>query len=187
MGKYTYVANRMCLKDATLRNEIWKDVEGFGGDYKVSNLGRIYSEIVQRIMSTPVNNASGGYCCVALGSRSGTRKSFRLHRLVAQAFIPNIGNKKEVNHNDKDKTNNTTENLEWMSGWENTQHKIGIKPWNTKQGRIAVTNHSVARRKMEGFSERIIPMLNKMIPLNTDYGFTNEARDKHKLPINIAV
>lgn len=183
MGKYTYVANRMCLKDATLGNEIWKDVEGFGGDYKVSNLGRVYSEVAQRILKTPANILNG-YCQVPLGSRSnGLRKSFRVHRLVALAFIPNPQNKKEVNHKDKDKMNNTVENLEWMSGWENTQHKIGIKPWNTKQGRIAVTNHSIARRKMEGFSEKIIPMLNKMIPLNADYGFTKEARDKHKLEI----
>lgn len=183
MTKYTYVANRMCLKDATLENEIWKDVEGYNGDYKVSNLGRIYSEIAQRILKAPVNNANGGYCQLPLGSRSGTRKSFRLHRLVALAFIPNPDNKKEVNHKDKDKTNNRVENLEWMSGFENALHKNGKSIWNTKQGRISLTNYSVSKRKLQGFSEKIIPMLNKMIPLNTDYGFTEEARNKHKLEI----
>jgi hypothetical protein len=161
MGKY--IAKKVSLIEVTLENEIWKDILETNGKYLVSSLGRIYSNVSLKILNTNPHKITG-YVNVPLGSRQGG-KTYRLHRLVAQAFIPNPFNKKEVNHKNKDKEDNRVENLEWMNAWENQAHKQGIKTWNNWQGRIAPQDYSVARRKMKGFSEKIIPMLEKIVPL----------------------
>jgi hypothetical protein len=159
-----YVAKRISIEDATIDGEVWKDVCGYEGQYKVSNLGRIYGEASKRLLNPTVHKT--GYCLIPFGKRN-ERKSFRIHRVVAEAFIPNPYNKKEVNHKDKNKENNAVENLEWNTPMENTMHKLGTGSyWNNWQGKINQANHSVAKHKMEGFSELIIPMLKKLVPLN---------------------
>ena len=54
--------------------------------------------------------------------KDGTQKTFKVHRLVAKAFIPNPDNKPECDHLDKDKTNNCVSNLRWVSTEENWEH-----------------------------------------------------------------
>lgn len=163
MGKY--IKKTISLKDATLEGEIWKEVneEGIEGNYLVSNFGRIYSKICQRVLITH-KARTGGYICVAI-TCGKVRKTFRLHRLIAKSFIPNPFNKKEVNHIDKDVTNNRVENLEWFSPKENQMHKMGVSVWHKNQTRITSSDYSVARRKLEGFSDKIIPMLKQIVPL----------------------
>ena len=99
--------------------EVWKDIEGYEGLYQVSNLGRVksfhgYSE---KIMKN--SKGSGGYQTLAL-TKNKIPKHVLIHRLVAQAFIPNPESKPEVNHIDEDKTNNRVDNLEWMTHIENS-------------------------------------------------------------------
>lgn len=89
--------------------EIWKDIKGYEGIYQVSNLGRVKSK---RCILRPGNNK--GYMTVAL-SNYGKVKYFQVHRLVAQAFIPNPNNLPEVNHRDEKSTNNKVDNLEWCT------------------------------------------------------------------------
>jgi len=101
--------------------EIWKPVVGYEGLYEVSNKGnvrsiphkgknnRIYGG-VQRKQGTNI----WGYKHVVL-NKDNTEKTKTVHRMVAEAFIPNPGNLPCVNHKDEDKTNNTIENLEWCS------------------------------------------------------------------------
>jgi hypothetical protein len=161
MGKY--IAKRVSLQEVTLQNEIWKDVIGYEGEYLVSNFGNVYSNVSQKLLK-PHKNIINGYYQIPLGDRVN-RKNYRLHRLVAQAFIPNPFNKKEVNHKNKDINDNSVQNLEWMNAWENQSHKHGVKSWNNWQGKISFQNYSVGRRKMNGFSEIIIPMLEKIVPL----------------------
>lgn len=105
--------------------EIWKDVKGFEGSYEVSNYGRVRSKkrvasdgklLYPRIMFGALND---GYHVVNL---QGT--TFRVHRLVAEAFIPNPDNKPYVNHKDADRLNNFVDNLEWCTQLENVQHAI---------------------------------------------------------------
>lgn len=110
--------------------EIWKDIKGYEGLYQVSNFGNIrsfmmydgkkYRErnepyILRKTMTTT------GYWKVEL-FKNKIRKSKRIHRLIAEAFIPNPYNKKEVNHKDLNKLNNDIENLEWVTHQENMKH-----------------------------------------------------------------
>lgn len=95
-----------------MTEEIWKDVVGYEGLYKVSNLGNVYSNYVHR--SLKQGNHRDGYKFVIL-NKSGKSKYMSVHRLVATAFIPNQDNLPEVNHKDEDKTNNCVDNLEWCN------------------------------------------------------------------------
>lgn len=122
-------------------SERWKGIFGFEGRYEVSDLGRVRS--VARTVSSP-RHGSGGTRIIqsrilALGARGslypmlnlvdadGNRTSKMVHRLVAEAFIPNPNNYPEVNHLDADRANNKAQNLEWCTRAMNTAHayKIG--------------------------------------------------------------
>lgn len=111
--------------------EIWKDVKGYEGLYQVSNLGRVKSlerqksngkglvKIDEKVLTQDITN--WGYYRVAL-YKKGTRKYYKVHRLVAIAFLPNPENKEQVNHIDGDKLNNNVDNLEWNTRIENIHH-----------------------------------------------------------------
>lgn len=110
--------------------EIWKDIPFAKGYYQVSNLGRVrsISRTVNSKQSTRKTkgqflkqNLSSGYPIVTL-SFNGLRKSVRVHRLVAEAFLPNPTNKRTINHIDENKINNRIENLEWATDKENANH-----------------------------------------------------------------
>ena len=94
--------------------EIFKDIKGYEGKYKVSNLGNVYSVISNKKL---VTFKTPTYVKVNL-----QRKSFNVHRLVAIAFIENKENKPCVNHIDCNKHNNNIDNLEWVTYKENYKH-----------------------------------------------------------------
>lgn len=98
--------------------ERWKPVDGYEEFYEISNLGRVKSLKYgkERILK-PANNGVG-YLLVVL-CRDGKRKHFLVHRLVAEAFLPNPLGFTEINHLDENKTNNCVDNLEWSSRWDN--------------------------------------------------------------------
>lgn len=99
--------------------EIWKDIKGFEGLYMVSNTGKIksFTERSLRKNKSGVILSPGltrGYESVGL-CKDGKRTSVTVHRIVAEAFLPNPNNYSEVNHKDENKANNSVENLEWCS------------------------------------------------------------------------
>jgi hypothetical protein len=110
------------------QEEIWKDIKGYEGIYKVSNYGRVINVKTMKVLSGGVGK--NGYDTVNLHNNGG--KTFCVHRLVAESFIPNPCNKKCVNHKDGDKLNNNAENLEWNTHSENNQHAYdsGLKNHN---------------------------------------------------------
>ena len=109
--------------------EIWKDIKGYEGFYQVSTLGRVKSlsrkiwngsgwkTSKEFIMSAPVDRV--GYPVVALQDKPRKRYA-RVHRLVAETFIPNPNNYRVVNHLDLNKTNNNVTNLEWCTHKHNS-------------------------------------------------------------------
>lgn len=98
-------------------NEIWADIKGYEGKYQVSNKGRVKSlnygnTGTEKLMR--IANGRKGYKIICL-TKNNKRKSAKVHRLVAEAFIPNPYNFPTVNHKDEDKSNNCAENLEWCT------------------------------------------------------------------------
>ena len=99
--------------------EIWKDIKDYEGLYQVSNLGRVKRITTGRVLK-PLKHANG-YLMVKL-SKNSIVYTKTVHRLVAEAFIPNPEHKSEINHIDETKTNNNVSNLEWMTRKENINH-----------------------------------------------------------------
>lgn len=99
--------------------EIWKPIRNYENRYLVSNLGNIKSLRRNKILVPIIQ--SNNYCYINL-CVNGKNKSCRIHRLVAEAFIPNPNNLPCVNHKDGNKQNNNVDNLEWCTNKYNSQH-----------------------------------------------------------------
>ena len=97
-----------------MSKEIWKDIEEYDGIYQISNQGNVKSLQNYRKGSILKPRLKKGYYQIGLRKNS-KRKWYAVHRLVAQAFIPNPDNLPQVNHKDEDKLNNNVGNLEWCS------------------------------------------------------------------------
>ena len=110
--------------------EIWKDVVGFEGLYKVSNLGNVKGQKGVLKISTQTN----GYKYVTL-HKEGRQHHSLVHRLVAFSFLPNPNGCPEVNHKSEDKSDNSVNNLEWCSHKYNHNYGTGHKRAAEKQGR----------------------------------------------------
>ena len=112
--------------------EIWKAIVGYEGLYEVSNFGRIRSLNYRRtgeVQELELRPNTKGYLIIDL-SKNGKVETFKVHRLVANAFIPNPHNLDTVNHIDHNRQNNNVSNLEWLSREDNTseaQRSKGIK------------------------------------------------------------
>lgn len=153
--------------------EIWKDIKGYEGIYQVSNTGKIksldriiyqdkdgltYSRLIKgKVLK--YNYDKQGYLLVHL-CINGIRKCFKVHRLVAEAFIENVEQKQYVNHIDGNKKNNVMNNLEWVTPSENNIHayKIGLsKPTRPMLGRKKEKHPSYGLRgKLNHKSKKVL-------------------------------
>ena len=113
-----------------IKGERWRDIDGFEGRYRISDHGRVFSLLSKKLLNIYTN--SHGYQCVYL-YLDGHYKNFKVHRLVAVAFVPNPYNLPQVNHKNEDKTYNYYTNLEWCSAAYNNNY-------GTRTLRAAITN-----------------------------------------------
>ena len=96
-----------------------KDIKGYEGLYAITSCGKVWSYRAQKFLSQRKNN--DGYLLVNL-YKNGTMKTYSVHRLVAEAYIPNPENKTEINHKDENKEHNWLSNLEWTTHKENINY-----------------------------------------------------------------
>lgn len=104
--------------------EIWKDVVGFEGLYKVSNFGNVKSLRIGKILIPSIT--IHGYKRITL-CKNGNRENKVIHRIVAEAFLDNPKSLPCVNHKDENKLNNCVENLEWCDIKYNTNYGTCIE------------------------------------------------------------
>lgn len=150
-----------------MMEEIWKDIEECEG-YQVSNLGRIRS--VDRVLY--VGNRWGGvnarrykgklittfaypngYKAFVYRKRHNTIKNYLIHRLVAQAFIPNPYNLPQINHKNEQRDDNRVDNLEWCTGVYNIMY-------NNRPKRVAIANGKpIEQLSMDGHLIREFPSI----------------------------
>jgi len=109
-----------------MQEEHWKNIDGYEGDYMISNIGRI--KVIKTFMKKSNVDylkprlTHNGYLNVTLRKIGVKRIEVRIHRIVAKQFIENLENKPQVNHINGIKTDNRMENLEWCTNKENTKH-----------------------------------------------------------------
>ena len=159
--------------------EIWKDVVGFEGIYKISNIGNLKS--IQRNMKRGrgtvlvkdriIKQATSmyGYKTVVL-CKNNVHYNKRVHRLVAQAFIPNPMNLPFVNHIDGIKTNNKISNLEWCTASEN-----GLHAYRTGLSISKCNKPSISKpvRQIDRISGKEIMIFPSISEAARHYGFSN--------------
>lgn len=123
--------------------EIWKPVQGFESKYEISNFGNIRNTKGKQL--SPWDNREG-YLCIDLWDGKRTHK--KIHRLVAEAFIPNPNNLPLVNHINEEKYDNRVDNLEWVTAAENCNHGTRNEKvsWENKNG-IPVIGTSIQSGK----------------------------------------
>ncbi len=107
-----------------MEKEIWKDVPGYEGKYRISSFGRVMSLKRNGIPKDTIvaPHMRGNYLCVGL--RDKTRTFVSIHRLVATVFVPNPLGLPQVDHIDGDKINNLSSNLRWVTAKENINNPV---------------------------------------------------------------
>lgn len=157
--------------------ETWKNINGFEGLYEISTKGRIKSlgngkstnpnQCLEKIIKTGLSR--NGYIKCKL-HKDGKRYYYNVHRLVALNFIQNIDNKKEVNHKDGNKKNNSVENLEWVTSSENQKHAFK----NGLQKRVYGSAHKQSKKiKQLDLDGNIIKIWDSINTLKRELGYNN--------------
>ena len=111
--------------------ETWKDIQGYEGHYQISDMGNVRSLKSNKNLKPAIDK--DGYLLVGLW-KDNKKKTFKVHRLVAQAFIPNPGNKPTVDHINTIKNDNRASNLRWLTQKEQMTDNEITKERNKKLG-----------------------------------------------------
>jgi hypothetical protein len=148
-----------------MAHEEWRDVVGYEGYYQVSNLGRVRSvdrtvrcrgNVFRSGKVRSLGNGTNGYIVVVL-YKDGHSSTRSVHRIVAEAFIPNPKNLPVIDHINGDKHDNRVDNLRWATQAQNIQYSIDNKTFDIDKRKrilidgelwkkaVEVTRHSVIR------------------------------------------
>ena len=154
------------LDPTSLADEIWKDIEGYEGEYQISNYSRVKSFKwgFPKILKPEL---CGVYLAVHL-LLNGKPQHFSVHVLAARAFIPNPENKPLVNHVDGNKLNCHISNLQWVTPAENLEHAIrtGLK----KQPQGLDDPRAVLKEN------QVLEILDTCVPGDKEFGIAALAR-----------
>lgn len=176
--------------DIELKNEQWRDIDGYDGAYQVSDLGRVRSNKSGEWRVLKPSKNTKGYLQVALwkdGEKKG--KGFRVHRLVAQAFIPNYDSSKTlINHINEVKTDNRVSNLEWCdyrynNTYNDIHHRRIVKRYNYIRPKIKdlYDPKLSIKENIEIFMANGIECSrDTVVQLRKDLGLTNNKRKEIK-------
>lgn len=146
--------------------EVWKNIDWIelSGDYQISNIGNIKNKTTGKILKPYLGKY--GYYLLTLRNKNHKTVNYRVHRLVAQAFIPNPENKPEIDHINTIKTDNRVENLRWVTKTENCNNSLSLKHLKEKM--------SDGRNYMCGRYGVLHPNSKPVLQLDLDGNFIRE-------------
>ncbi len=145
------------MEDLDYSNEIWLPVVRWEGFYEISNFGRIkrlarhvhvfrLEKNELRLLPEKISFGANSYGYLRYGLFGNIRKDEYIHRMVAEAFLPNPENKPFIDHINTIRNDNRVENLRWVTAKENTRNEITYKRiFAARVNPIAITNKKVAK------------------------------------------
>lgn len=166
--------------------EIFKDVENYEGYYQISNLGRIkslqrfaknhsgFKKVLKERYLNPIIGKTGYY--VVSFKKDGIKKTFKVHRLIAIAFIDKVEGKEFINHKNGIKTDNRIENLEWCTILENNRHsrEIGL----TNQDGYNNVSSKLTEEQVIFITNSEIPLKDLAIMFNVNFTTVYKAKNR---------
>ena len=166
-----------------MNKEIWKDIKDYEGLYQVSNLGRVkrlewkrfslgkWQTMKEKILKQTISTT--GYWHISL-NKNGSHNTYKVHRLVARAFIPNPDDLPCINHKDNNPLNNKVENLEWCTYKYNNNYKDHNK--KLSQSRLGKKASDETRQKLRDSNPKMVSV--QCIETEIIYKSINEASRK---------
>ena len=154
--------------------EEWKDIKGYEGLYQISNKGRVKSLYNKGKILTPGKDKDG-YSIVSL-YKNKIKKTNKVHRLVAQAFLSNPDNLPQVNHKDENKLNNCVENLEWCS----VEYNINYGTRNERTRKKLTCNKKIICIETGEIFNTTKDIIDKMFPNKPQCTIINHLKGRSK-------